>query len=86
MRSYLVSREAIYTLRETKKLVLRKQNMRKNISRNIQGNHQPLSLQQQKQLPSLKPDFGVVKNHSYTFNCSVFAFDVLLSKLEIDRI
>lgn len=44
----------------------------------------PEMLQQCREMPSLQPDFGVVKTKPYIFYSSVFAFDNLLDKLEIN--
>lgn len=76
----MITREAIFLLRETKKLVIRKENMRKNVKQT--GRAQ--SAKTKRQLPMLETNYGL---HSptlaYIFNCSVFGFDTILSKLQI---
>lgn len=44
----------------------------------------PEMLQQCHEMPSLQSDYGVVKTKPYIFYSSVFAFDKLLHKLEIE--
>lgn len=43
----------------------------------------PAMLQQCREFPSLKPDYGVVKTKPYIFYSSVFAFDQVLKMLQI---
>lgn len=43
----------------------------------------PAMLQQCREIPSLQPDYGVVKLKPYIFYSSVFAFDNVLSVLSI---
>ena len=44
----------------------------------------PAMLQQCKQMPSIAPDYGVVKTTPYIFYSSVFAYDQVLQILEIN--
>lgn len=77
----MFTREAIYLLRETKKLTIRKENMKRNVKQNISP---ILSMKEMRQLPRLETNFGVNKgNKDYIFNSSVFALDTILSKLNI---
>jgi hypothetical protein len=46
----------------------------------------PEMLKQCRQLPSLEPDYGVVRMHPYIFYSSVFAFDKVLSHLDINNV
>lgn len=92
----MTTSDAIYMVRETKKLVARKEKMKQNVrkpavsvtsTRGVSGSQQQ---QQQQQnfsscaLPSLEPDYGVIRNKPYTFISSVYAFDTILYKLGID--
>ncbi|KAL7019821.1 hypothetical protein ACKWTF_011267 [Chironomus riparius] len=43
-------------------------------------------LKQCRQLPSLEPDYGVVRMHPYIFYSSVFAFDCVLAALDITNV
>jgi abnormal spindle-like microcephaly-associated protein len=43
----------------------------------------PEMLQFCKELPSIEPDYGVVKTKPYIFYSSVFAFDTILKSLNI---
>lgn len=77
----MIDQQAMYLLRETKKLVKRKETMMKNVKQpNLRNETIPHI---KTKLPNLNPDFGVIKNQPYTFNCSVFAFDCVLAKLNI---
>lgn len=83
----MTTREAIYTVRETKKLLLRKEKMRQNVRKVVSYNrHAPQPINLQRTYPSLEPDYGVIKNKPYIFVNSVFAFDSVLSKLDIEII
>jgi abnormal spindle-like microcephaly-associated protein len=73
--------EAIYMLRETKKLVERKEKMKKNVKR---PNGCIVSPTQMKQLPAIEPDYGVIRQKPYVFYSSVFAFDKVLEALSIN--
>lgn len=77
----MITREAIFLLRESKKMVARKERMRMN-------NPLPwmpvLTVKEKRTLPMIETNYGVksaAKN--YIFNCSVFAFDTILSKMNI---
>lgn len=76
------SHEAYFTLSEMKKLVIRKENMRRNKIPN--RNFPVLTARQKREYPSVHPDFGLKSSKVYIFNCSVFAFDTILSKLLIN--
>lgn len=101
----MTTTDAIYMVRETKKLVARKEKMKQNVrkpvvttstlssssagSSSIRGLSQQQQQQQQQNfssraLPSLEPDYGVIRNKPYTFISSVYAFDTILYKLGID--
>lgn len=77
--------EAIYVVRETKKLVARKERMNRNLRKPVGSARVPKQQQfADRALPSLEPDYGVIHNKPYTFVSSVFAFDMLLAELEIE--
>lgn len=100
----MTTTDAIYMVRETKKLVARKEKMKQNVRKPVvatatlassfsstASSIRGLSQQQQQQqnfssraLPSLEPDYGVIRNKPYTFISSVYAFDTILYKLGID--
>ncbi|XP_067618034.1 protein abnormal spindle [Eurosta solidaginis] len=85
IREYMTTPEAIYVVRETKKLVARKERMNQNVRKPVAPTR--ATKQQQfplRALPSLEPDYGVIHNKPYTFVSSVFAFDMVLAKLEIE--
>lgn len=44
----------------------------------------PEMLKQCREMPSMEPDYGVVRMHPYIFYSSVFAFDTILSALDIN--
>lgn len=46
----------------------------------------PSMLQQCREIPSLQPDYGVVKTMPYIFYSSVFAFDNVLKVLGIENL
>lgn len=75
----------LFTLHEIKRLVKRKENMRKN---KTQYNLTPsrLTARQKNQLPMLKPDFGMNSSKPYIFHCSIFAFDTILNQLNITNV
>uniref|UniRef100_A0A1B0GHN7 Calponin-homology (CH) domain-containing protein n=2 Tax=Lutzomyia longipalpis TaxID=7200 RepID=A0A1B0GHN7_LUTLO len=83
IREFMVTRDAVFMLREIRKLVLRKENMKRNTQRGLDSMQQ-ISGQSLRKLPTLKPDYGVIRNQIYVFNCSVFAFDTILSKMQIN--
>jgi abnormal spindle-like microcephaly-associated protein len=57
-----------------------------NVNEFSSGFITPQMLQQCRELPSLNPDFGVVKLNPYIFYSSVFAYDCILKKLNISNI
>lgn len=88
----MTTTDAIYMVRETKKLVARKEKMKQNVRKPVaaitqrgmtgSGSQQPNF--SSRALPSLEPDYGVIRNKPYTFISSVYAFDTILYKLGID--
>lgn len=80
----MTSGEAIYMLRESKKLLLRKERMKKNIKRVTISTIS--SVHKMGLLPSLEPDFGVNKQFPYVFDSFVYAFDTILEKLNVSII
>ncbi|XP_013115134.2 protein abnormal spindle [Stomoxys calcitrans] len=91
IRDFMTTTDAIYMVRETKKLVARKEKMKQNVRKPAVAITQRSGSQQQQQpnfssraLPSLEPDYGVIRNKPYTFISSVYAFDTILYKLGID--
>lgn len=83
IRRYMISREAIFMLRETKKLVQRKENMRKNVKKPV-GCLAPPDPTLMRMEPALEPDYGVIRSKPYVFYSSVFAFDTVLNVLDVD--
>ncbi|XP_058467772.1 protein abnormal spindle [Malaya genurostris] len=83
IRSYMISREAIFMLRETRKLVQRKENMRKNVKKPVGClvPPDPILLRME---PILAPDYGVIRSKPYVFYSSVFAFETVLNVLDVD--
>uniref|UniRef100_A0A1A9V0G2 Calponin-homology (CH) domain-containing protein n=1 Tax=Glossina austeni TaxID=7395 RepID=A0A1A9V0G2_GLOAU len=88
---FMTTTDAIYMLRETKKLVARKEKMKQNLRKSSQTNlcNSPRQRQLSPKfsshvLPSLEPDYGVIRTSPYTFISSVYAFDTVLKKLGID--
>lgn len=91
----MTTSEALYMVRETSKLVARKEKMKQNVRKpsasnlvgsNFIGNHTINNATQNfpiRSLPTLEPDFGVIHKKPYTFISSVFAFNTLLIKLGI---
>uniref|UniRef100_A0A1I8MRZ1 Calponin-homology (CH) domain-containing protein n=1 Tax=Musca domestica TaxID=7370 RepID=A0A1I8MRZ1_MUSDO len=89
IRDFMTTTDAIYMVRETKKLVARKEKMKQNVRKPVAAiTHRGVGSQQQnfssRALPSLEPDYGVIRNKPYTFISSVYAFDTILYKLGID--
>lgn len=85
----MTTTEAIYMVRETKKLVVRKEKMKQNARKppvvpmgRYQTEKTPVFTKSA--LPSLEPDFGIIRFSPYTFVSSVFAFDTILCKLQVD--
>ncbi|XP_053669619.1 protein abnormal spindle [Anopheles nili] len=83
IRRYMISKDAIFMLRETKKLVQRKEKMRKNVQRPVGCLVAP-NPQLMCTVPSLEPDFGVNRSKPYVFYSSVFGFEQVLQILEVD--
>lgn len=78
----MVTREALYLLREAKKLVARKERMRTNTPPPWMP---VLTPKEKRMLPMLETNFDVIADtKNYIFNSSVFAFDTILSKLQIN--
>ncbi|KAH8307681.1 hypothetical protein KR044_008972, partial [Drosophila immigrans] len=87
IHNYMTNTEAIYMVRETKKLVVRKEKMKQNARKpQVTAVSRYTPNFQHRSLPSLQPDFGIIRSSPYTFISSVFAFDSILSKLKIDII
>lgn len=74
----------LFTLTEIKRLVKRKENMQKN--KQNASTPSRSNARQRDQLPMLKPDFGMNVAKPYIFQNSVFAFDVILNRLDIRNI
>lgn len=72
----------LFTLHEIKRLVKRKDNMRKNKTQ-LGSTPSRSNGNQRDQLPMLKPDFGMSTTSPYIFESSLFAFDTILKKLNI---
>uniref|UniRef100_A0A182QS01 Calponin-homology (CH) domain-containing protein n=1 Tax=Anopheles farauti TaxID=69004 RepID=A0A182QS01_9DIPT len=83
IRRYMITKDAVYMLRETKKLVQRKEKMKKNVQRPVGCLVAP-NPQLMRTEPSLDPDFGVNRSKPYVFYSNVFAFERILSMLEVD--
>lgn len=81
----MTTRESMFMLGEIKRMVVRKENMRKNKAPNPLM--PKLTAQQRRQIPALLADFGLkrAKPYPYIFNCSVFAFDTILHQLNINN-
>lgn len=77
----MLTREAVYLLRETKKLTIRKENMKRNVKQQLVH---VLSPREMRKMPMLDTNFGVNTDNNYIFNSSVFALDTILSKLNIE--
>ncbi|ETN63476.1 microtubule binding protein [Anopheles darlingi] len=84
IRRYMISKDAVFMLRETKKLVQRKEKMRRNVQRPPVGCLVPPSPQLMHTLPALEPDFGVDRSKPYVFYSSVFGFERVLQMLDVD--
>lgn len=77
----MVTREAIFMLRETKKMVARKERMR---AINPPSWMPVLTSKERRELPRLDTNFGIrSKTKNYMFNCSVFGFDTILGQTNI---
>lgn len=76
-------------VRETKKLVARKEKMRQNTRKPISptvcfAKASYKATFNSCAYPSIEPDYGVVRTKPYIFISSVFAFDTILQKLGIE--
>uniref|UniRef100_A0AAG5CSS1 Calponin-homology (CH) domain-containing protein n=1 Tax=Anopheles atroparvus TaxID=41427 RepID=A0AAG5CSS1_ANOAO len=83
IRRYMISKDAIYMLRETKKLVQRKEKMRKNVQRPVGCLLAP-NPQLMCTVPALEADFGVNRSKPYVFYSSVFGFERVLQMLDVN--
>ncbi|XP_017142609.1 protein abnormal spindle [Drosophila miranda] len=89
IHDFMTNTEAIYMVRETKKLVARKEKMKQNARKHppitsLRHPSHQMQVFSPHALPSLEPDFGIIRNSPYTFVSSVFAFDTILCKLKIE--
>lgn len=81
IREFMVTREAIFLLREAKKLTERKERMRMI---NPPPRMPVLTPREKRMLPMLETNFGMrTANRNYIFNSSVFGFETILRKLDI---
>lgn len=81
----MITPEAIYMLRETKKLTVRKENMRKCIKKPFGCHLTQLPVHiDPKQLPTLEPDYGIIRGRPYVFYSPVFALDTVLATFHVD--
>lgn len=80
MRDFMVTKEAIFLMREAKKLVARKERMRANTPPAWMP---MLTPKEKRMLPMLETNFGVRTTKNYMFNCSVFGLDTILAQMEI---
>lgn len=77
----MVTRDAIFLLRETKKMVARKERMR---AINPPAWMPILTPKEKRQLPRLDTNFGIrSRTKNYMFNCSVFGFETILGQMNI---
>lgn len=76
----MVTREAMFLLREAKKLIARKDRMR---AINPPAWMPVLTAREKRILPMLETNFGMGQSKNYIFNCAVFGFDTILSILNI---
>lgn len=83
IRDFMMTRDAIYLLRETKKLTIRKENMNMNRNKNKPQSPSVLTSRELRKMPMMDTNFGVNTKHNYIFNSSVFALETILSKLNI---
>lgn len=84
----MTTSDAIYVVRETKKLVARKEKMRQNVRKptttGLFGKASQKPIFNSRAYPSVEPDYGVIRTKPYIFVSSVFAFDTILQKLGIE--
>uniref|UniRef100_A0A336KZE0 CSON002493 protein n=1 Tax=Culicoides sonorensis TaxID=179676 RepID=A0A336KZE0_CULSO len=85
IRKFMVTPDAIYMLRETKKLTLRKEKMRQTVKKQF-GRYlnDGIDSNEKKLLPNLEPDYGLIKGKPYVFMSPVFALDTVLSKFNVE--
>lgn len=77
----MVTHEALFLLRESKKLIERKERMR---SINPHPRMPILTPREKRILPMLETNFGMkTANKNYIFNSLVFGFETILRKLSI---
>lgn len=76
----MVTKEAIFLLREAKKLVARKERMR---SITPPAWMPVLTPKERRTLPMLETNFGVRSSKNYMFNCSIFGLDIILNQMNI---
>lgn len=77
----MVTRDAIYLLREAKKLVARKERMRAITP----PAYMPILTPKEKRaMPMLETNFGIRAPRNYMFNCSIFGLDTILSQMNIN--
>lgn len=80
MRDFMVTKEALFLMREAKKLVARKERMR-IITPPV---WMPILTPKEKRaLPMLETNFGVRTSKNYMFNCSVFGLETILKQMNI---
>lgn len=80
MRDFMVTKEAIFLMREARKLVARKERMR-TITPPV---WMPILTPKEKRtLPMLETNFGVRTPKNYMFNCSVFGLETILKQMNI---
>lgn len=77
----MFTHEALFLLRETKKNVERKENMKRNVKHQFSSTLMPREL---RKLPMLETNFGVNTCNNYIFNSSIFGFETVLTKLNIN--
>lgn len=80
MRDFMVTKDAIFLLRESKKLVARKERMR---TITPPAWLPILTPREKRTLPLLETNFGIRSSKKYMFNCSVFGFDTILARMDI---
>lgn len=76
----MVTREALFLLRESKKLVARKERMR---AITPPAWLPVLTSMEKRALPMLETNFGVRRSKNYMFNCAVFGLHTILSQMDI---
>ncbi|XP_037940963.1 protein abnormal spindle [Teleopsis dalmanni] len=83
---FMTSANSVFLLRETRKLVARKEKMKQNIRKTNNPRCPQNKIFSSRALPSLEPDYGVICNKPYIFISSVYAFETVLYKLGINII